>query len=173
MPGSSRVKKGGGRKKKAPHSSNAAGQKEKDNSVEEMKVGRYDEKHNTKVTIRGNNHGEIVVHPPVASNNNAEEIQREHRAEMEAVGKVSSIESERILIRTYVNNTLWKKKKFIASSQELDYKQRMCIRILTDLRVGKADSKQFWIRNRTHVFKCLGIKRNNVIGSLKQNFLSK
>jgi hypothetical protein len=75
MQGSSQVKKGGG-KKKAPHSSNT-GQKKKDNSVEEMKVGRYDKNHNTKVTIRGNNHGEIVVHQPVASNNNAD-IQREH-----------------------------------------------------------------------------------------------
>jgi hypothetical protein len=46
---------------------------------------------------------------------------------LEKVGKVSSPESEQVLIRTYMNSQLWKKKKFIATTQgELDFKHHIC-----------------------------------------------
>jgi hypothetical protein len=121
----------------------------------------------TNVSIGGDNNGNVVIQ-------SGSDSERNHRKTLETVGAVSSLESERSLIRTYVNNTLWKKKKFIAPSQgELDYKHHICTRILFDLKIGSTDRKHFWARNRGHVRKCLGIKRNNVVSTLKQNFMSK
>jgi hypothetical protein len=135
----------------------------------ELRVQYYDAKTGqTHVNIGGNNNGSVVIQ---SGSNNSE---NNHRATLEMVGTVSSLEAERSLICTYVNNTLWKKKKFIAPSQgELDYKHHICTRTLFDLKIGTTDQKQFWARNRGHVRKCLGVKRNNVVSTLKQNFMSK
>jgi hypothetical protein len=120
------------------------------------------------VNIGGDNNGGVFI------NGSSEESQVGHRETLEKVGKVSSPESEQVLIRTYVNSQLWKKKKFIASTQgELDFKHHICQCILWDLKVPNTDAKSFWARNRNHVRKCLVIKRNNVVSALKQNFMSK
>jgi hypothetical protein len=120
----------------------------------------------TNVSIGGDNNGNVVIQ----SGSNSE---CNHRKTLEMVGTVSSLESECSLIRTYVNNFLWKKKIIAPSQGELDYKHHICTRILFDLKIGSMDRKHFWARNRGHVRKCLGIKRNNVVSTLKQNFMSK
>jgi hypothetical protein len=131
-------------------------------------VHHYEDKGNANVNIGGDNNGGVFIH------GSREESQARHRETLEKVGKVSSTESEQVLIRTYVNSTIWKKKKFIATTQgELDFKHHICRRILWDLKVPDIDAKSFWARNRNHVRKCLVIKRNNVVSALKQNFMSK
>jgi hypothetical protein len=138
-------------------------------SERKIAIGAYSDESTgqTHLSIGGDNNGNVVI----GSGSNSE---GNHRKTLEMVGTVSSLESERSLIRTYVNNTLWKKKKFIAPSQgELDYKHHICTRIPFDLKIGSTDRKHFWARNRGHVCKCLGIKRNNVVSTLKQNFMSK
>jgi hypothetical protein len=106
---------------------------------------------------------------------NRAEIKKEHQEQLEKVGKVPSLKVEMSLLHTYVNQTLWKKKKFIAAGSELDFNSRLCIKVLTDLSVGgNTDNKRtFWCRNRKHNCGILGIKRNNVVTSIKQNFFSK
>jgi hypothetical protein len=84
-------------------------------------VHHYEDKGNANVNIGGDNNGGVFIH------GSREESQAGHRETLEKVGKVSSTESEQVLIRTYVNSTLWKKKKFIATSQgELDFKHHIC-----------------------------------------------
>jgi hypothetical protein len=97
-------------KKKGGHS-NSSRPRER-----EPKVQYYDEKTGqTYVNIGGNNNGNVVIQ---SGSNNSE---HNHRATLEMVGTVSLLEAEHSLICTYVNNTLWKKKKFLAPSQgELD-----------------------------------------------------
>jgi hypothetical protein len=98
-----------------------------------------------------------------------------HRETLEQVGEISSLETEHDLIRTYVNGTLWKKKKFVALSQgELDWNSQICRRILMALKIpDKSQKNDFWASNRDFVRKCLVIKRNNVVSALKQNIFSK
>jgi hypothetical protein len=122
------------------------------------------------VTINGDNHGDINFGE---TNKRREEIKKEHQYEMEKVGKVPSTKVEKTLLRGYVNQTLWKKKKFIAAGKELDYKTNLCLKILSDMNVNPNDRKSFWLRNRKHINTYLGIKRNNVVTSLKNNFFSK
>jgi hypothetical protein len=132
--------------------------------------GGHEEKREQGVTINGVNNGDISFGE---TNKHKEQIEREHQEELEKVGKVPSIKVEQTLLRSYVNQTLWKKKKFIAAGKELDYKTTLCLKIISDLNVGSGDRKSFWLRNRKHISTYLGIKRNNVVTSLKQNFFSK
>jgi hypothetical protein len=137
----------------------------------EPRVQYYDDKKgHTNVNIVRNNNGNVVIQ-------NGSNSEGNHRATLEMLGEVFLLEAERsALIRTYVSNTLLKKKKFIATLQggELDNKHHICTRILFDLKIGsKKDQKHFSVRNRGHVRKCLGIKRNNLVRTLKQNFMSK
>jgi hypothetical protein len=85
-------------------------------------IQRYDDKTNATVAIGGNNNGHVVVH-----SGNEGNISTGHRETLEQVGEISSLETEQDLIRTYVNGTLWKKKKFVALSQgELDWNSQIC-----------------------------------------------
>jgi hypothetical protein len=133
-------------------------------------VGGHEEKREQRVTINGVNNGDISFGE---TSKHREEIEKEHQEELEKVGKVPSVKVEQTLLRGYVNQTLWKKKKFIAAGKELDYKTTLCLKIISDLNVGSTDRKSFWLRNRKHISTYLGIKRNNVVTSLKQNFFSK
>lgn len=101
------------------------------------------------------------------------ELEKEHRQEMEKVGRVSTSKSELIAIRGYVNGTLWKKKKFINTAKEMDFHSDLCLTVLSHLRVGKQDRRNFWIRSRKHIYRCLGTKRNNVVTSMKKGFMGK
>lgn len=122
------------------------------------------------VMFNGINNGNINI---TGANGTKEDVEREHREEMEMVGRVSSIKGEELLLRSYVNQSLWKKKKFIATSREFDYKSPVCLKILLDLGVGKQDRKEFWRRNHRKIYQYLSIKRNNVVTSMKLNFMSK
>jgi hypothetical protein len=124
------------------------------------------------VIFTGVNNGNINVSEHTT---NREEIKKEHQEQLEKCGKVPSLKVEMSLLRTCVNQTLWKKKKFIAAGSELDFNSRLCIKVLTDLSVGgNSDNKRtFWCRNRKHICGILGIKRNNVVTSIKQTFFSK
>jgi hypothetical protein len=124
------------------------------------------------VIFTGVNNGSISVSE---NTTNRAEIEKEHQEQLEKVGKVPSLKVEMSLLHTYVNQTLWKKKKFIAVGSELDFNSHLCIKVLTDLSEGgNTDNKRtFWCRNREHICGILGIKRNNVITSIKQNFFSK
>jgi hypothetical protein len=133
---------------------------------------RNDGEQSANLIFTGVNNGSISV-----SENTTKraEIEKEHQEQLEKVGKVPSLKVEMSLLCTYINQTLWKKKKFIAAGSELDFNSRLCIKVLTDLSVGdNTDNKRtFWCRNRKHICGILGIKRNNVVISIKQNFFSK
>jgi hypothetical protein len=133
---------------------------------------RNDGEQSANLIFTGVNNGSISVSE---NTTNRAEIEKEHQEQLEKVGKVPSLKVEMSLLRTYVNQTLWKKKKFIAAGSELDFNSRLCIKVLTDLSVGgDTDNKRtFWCRNRKHICGILGIKRNNVVTSIKQNFFSK
>lgn len=124
-----------------------------------------------KVVVNGVNNGDISVLD--GTNKRREDIEKEYREEMEQIGKMSSLKNKQTFLRSYVNQTLWKKKKFLSLGEEMDYKERICNRVLDDLKVAREDRRGYWIRNRTNIFRYLCIKRNNVINSLKQNFISK
>jgi hypothetical protein len=132
-------------------------------------IQRYDDKPSATVTIGGNNMGHVVVH-----SGNEGSISTGHRETLEQVGEISSLETEQDLIRTYVNGTLWKKKKFVAISKgELDWNSQICRRILMALKIPNDIQEDFWASNRDFVRKCLVIKRNNVVSAMKRNFFSK
>jgi hypothetical protein len=132
-------------------------------------IQRYDDKNNATVAMGGNNNGQVVIH-----SGNEGNMTTEHKETLEQVGKISSLETEQDLIRTYVNGTLWKKKKFIAISKgELDWNSQICRCILMALKIPDKSEDNFWACNREFVRKCLVIKRNNVVSALKQNFFSK
>jgi hypothetical protein len=57
--------------------------------------------------------------------------------------------------------------------KELDFGTDVCLKALLHLRVGKDDQRNFWVRNRKNLYKCLGTKRNNVITSMKKGFMGK
>jgi hypothetical protein len=139
-------------------------------TTEKYGQGGREEKREQGVTINGVNNGNISFGE---TNKHREQIEKEHQEELEKVGKVPSIKVEQTLLRSYVNQTLWIKKKFIAAGKELDYKTTLCLKIISDLNIGYGDRKSFWLRNRKHISTYLGIKRNNVVTSLKQNFFSK
>jgi hypothetical protein len=86
-------------------------------------IQRYDDRAHGEVVVRGDNNGQIHIN---AMNASKEDCQKEYMEEMEKVGKVSSIEGEQLVVRSYVNTALWKKKKFVAPSRELDYNDRLC-----------------------------------------------
>lgn len=132
-------------------------------------IQRYDDKNNASVAITGDNNGNVIVH-----GGNGGNITTEHRETLEQVGQISTLETEQDLIRTYVNGTLWKKKKFIALSKgELDWNSNICRRILMAMKIPEKSHEDFWACNREFVRKCLVIKRNNVVSALKRNFFSK
>jgi hypothetical protein len=126
---------------------------------------RNDGEQSANLIFTGVNNGSISVSE---NTTNRAEIEKEHQEQLEKVGKVPSLKVEMSLLRTYVNQTLWKKKKFIAAGSELDFNSRLCIKVLTDLSVGgNTDNKRtFWCRNRKHICGILGIKCNNVITSI-------
>jgi hypothetical protein len=133
---------------------------------------RNDGEPSANVIFNGVNNGSISVSE---NTTNHAEIEKEHLEQLDKVGKVPSLKVEMSLLDTYVNQTLWKKKKFNAAGSELDFNSRLCIKVLSDLSVGgNTDNKRtFWCRNHKHICGILGIKRNNVITSIKQNFFSK
>lgn len=123
----------------------------------------------SNVIVTGINNGGISIH----ASNTSSHGDVEYEKELEGMGKILSVKGEELIVRSYVNSTLWRKKKFISASREVDFGGRLCTRVLADLKVGKADGKEFWLRNRTKLQKWLCVKRNNMIGCIKRDFLSK
>lgn len=122
------------------------------------------------VVVTGINNGGISIHGPTI--HSREDVDEDYEHELELVGKVASVKAEELVVRSYVNNTLWRKKKFISVCREMDFGGRLCNRILKDLNVGITDQKEFWFRNRSKVQKWLCIKRNNTTGCIKREFMS-
>jgi hypothetical protein len=94
---------------------------------------RHDGEPSANVIFNGINNGTSIS---VSENTmNRAEIKKEHQEQLEKVGNVPSLKVEMSLLRTYVNHTLWKKKKFIAAGSELVFNSCLCIKVLSDLSV--------------------------------------
>jgi hypothetical protein len=65
-----------------------------------------------KVVVNGVNNGDISVLD--GTNKRREDIEKEYREEMEQIGKMSSLKNEQTFLRSYVNQTIWKKKKILS-----------------------------------------------------------
>jgi hypothetical protein len=91
------------------------------------------------------------------------------------VGIVQTQKSEDIVVRDYVYSSLWKYVKFITNENELDFDQLLAKTVMREVNVAKNDTirKEFWARNRCKVLKWINQKRNNTIGAVKKEFISK
>jgi hypothetical protein len=93
----------------------------------------------------------------------------------QSVGTVQTQKGEDIILRDYVYSTLWKQVKFILRDDELDLESKMAKQVMRDLNVAMDETirKEYWARNRGKVLKLINQKRNNTIGSIKKEFISK
>jgi hypothetical protein len=74
-----------------------------------------------------------------------------------------------------VYSTLWKKVKFILHENELDFDGLLANNVMVDVNVAsdKTIRNEYWARNRGKIVKWMNQKRNNTIGAVKKEFLSK
>jgi hypothetical protein len=74
-----------------------------------------------------------------------------------------------------VYSTLWKNLKFVTNENELDFDGLLAKTVMREVNVkNDATIRQaFWARNRCKVLKWVNQKRNNTIGAVKKEFISK
>jgi hypothetical protein len=91
------------------------------------------------------------------------------------VGLVQTEKGEHIVVRDYVYSTLWKHVKFVTNENELDFDGLIAKTVMREVNVANDDTiqQEFWNRNRCKVLKWVNQKRNNTIGAVKKEFISK
>jgi hypothetical protein len=94
---------------------------------------------------------------------------------LERIGIVQTEKGENAVVRDYVYSTLWKNLKFVTSENELDFDGLLAKTVMREVNVkNDATIRQaFWARNRGKVLKWVNQKRNNTIGAVKKEFISK
>jgi hypothetical protein len=91
------------------------------------------------------------------------------------VGSIQTQKGEDIILRDYVYSTLWKQVKFIVHENELDFDGLLANNVMVDVNVAsdKTIRNEYWVRNRGKIVKWMNQKRNNTIGAVKKEFVSK
>ena len=77
------------------------------------------------------------------------------------------------LVRRNVTLTLFSKLKFITNESQLDRNGKIAERIMRDMNVRDGNKEGFWEVHRKFINGWLRVKRNNVITTLKDSFISK
>jgi hypothetical protein len=74
-----------------------------------------------------------------------------------------------------VYSTLWKHVKFVTNENELDFDRLLAKPVMREVNVkNDATIRQaLWARNCCNVLKWVNQKRNNTIGAVKKEFISK
>jgi hypothetical protein len=70
---------------------------------------------------------------------------------------------------------LWKHVKFVTNESELDFEGLIAQTVMREVYVANDDTirQEFWARNQCKVLKWVNQKRNNMIGAVKKEFMSK
>jgi hypothetical protein len=94
---------------------------------------------------------------------------------LEKIGIVQIEKVENAVVQDYVYSTLWKYVKFVTNENELDFDGLLAKTVMREVNVkNDATIRQaFWVRNRCKVLKWVNQKRNNTIGAVKKEFISK
>lgn len=97
------------------------------------------------------------------------------RQNLEKIGIVQTEKGENAVVREYVYSTLWKKVKFVTNENDLDFDGLLAKTVMREVNVKNNDTirQAFWARNRCKVLKWVNQKRNNTIGAVKKEFISK
>jgi hypothetical protein len=88
---------------------------------------------------------------------------------------VQTKKGEHIVVRDYVYSTLWKYVKFVTNESELDFEGLIAQTVMREVNVANDDTirQEFCARNQCKVLKWVNQKRNNMIGEVKKEFISK
>ena len=106
----------------------------------------------------------------------ADKAQRDSfKQNAQKVGIVQTEKGEHIVVRDYVYSMLWKYVKFVTNESELDFEGLIAQTVMREVNVANDDTirQEFWARNRCKVLKWVNQKRNNTIGAVKKEFISK
>jgi hypothetical protein len=114
---------------------------------------------------------EASFQPEPADKQHADSIKQNSQQ----VGSIQTQKGEDIILRDYVYSTLWKQVKFIVHENELDFDGLLANNVMVDVNVAsdKTIRNEYWVRNRGKIVKWMNQKRNNTIGAVKKEFVSK
>jgi hypothetical protein len=119
----------------------------------------------------GNSGGDTSSQPAPADKSQRDSFKQN----AQKVGLVQTEKGEQIVVRDYVYSTLWKHVKFVTNESELDFEGLIAKTVMREVNVANDDTvrQEFWARNQCKVLKWVNQKRNNTIGAVKKEFISK
>ena len=118
-----------------------------------------------------NEHSQVPPRFEIPPNLTEESEIKDFHDAMETIGLMMTPEQYQGVIRDYVRTTVFRKLKFVLGDGDLKFGGKLCLYMLSGLKIAQSNARYWWTTNRHIVRKCIAHKRTGVSNAIKSVFL--
>ena len=107
-----------------------------------------------------------------SKNGSVDKTEQQYKAFLLQTGYTQSAQSTKDVLKRYINKVLFSKLKFITHESQMDTMGTLATKIMKDINVPLDTQISYWESTRRFVNYTLCMKRNNIVSSLKESYMS-